>query len=131
MLEAVTLLIAARLLVARVPLARWRRSLGAHAPIVAPTPGTWLPGNLTARRLAWAVDRAASSLPGRTLCLPRAMALQWMLRRRGLGGTLVIGVHPQRRRGGLDDLHAWVARNGEILIGSIDPMPSPIYAARV
>jgi len=111
-IEAGVLIVLARVLVACLPLRVWRGSLGriwqadagaghAHtAPLVI--------------ACAHAVARAACRMPA-SLCLPRAMALQWMLRRRGLAGELVLGVKPGQR-GGLDDLHAWVEMDGAILL---------------
>lgn len=113
--EAVTLLIAARLLVAGLRLRWWRRLLG---PVT-----TAAPGRLASdqdRLLAKAVERASQRLPGQSKCLPRAVALHWMLRRRHRPGQLVIAVLPGVQRGGLDDLHAWVACGDEILIGALD-----------
>ena len=129
-LEAMILLLVARTLVARVPLRRWRASLGRR---VTPQPGSTarpLDANLPARRLAGAVERGAARLPGDSLCLPRAMALHWLLARRGLGGVLHLGVRPGDRRGRLDDLHAWVTREGEVLIGASDEPHHVVFAAR-
>ena len=128
-LEAMAWLVLARLLIARVGFGRWRGWLGTP---VAPEPGDVrlrLDANLAGRRLARAVARATRRLPGNSLCLPRAMALQWMLRRRALGGVLHIGVLPGRARGGLDDLHAWVARLGEVLIGGDARPHRTLFAA--
>ena len=129
--EAIALLVVARLLVAKVGLARWRSSLGRPSRPEAGDPSLRLPANLVPRRLARAVERAARRLPGENLCLAQAMALQWMLRRRRLGGMLVIGVRPALSRGGLDDLHAWVVRQGEVLIGATAEPHHPIFAAGV
>jgi hypothetical protein len=129
-LEAMALLVFARVLIARVPFGRWRSTLGQS---VAPSPHDarlQLAANLPGRRLARAVDRAAGRLPGESLCLPRAMALHWMLSRRGLGGILHIGVRPGQARGGLHDLHAWVVRQGEVLIGRSDEMHHSIVATK-
>ncbi|MET0179005.1 MAG: lasso peptide biosynthesis B2 protein [Novosphingobium sp.] len=131
-LEAMAWLILARALVARVPFARWRARLGTPDATSGLGPGEAGPRlavNLPARRLARAVDRAAGRVPGTTKCLPRAMALQWMLARRGLGGSLHLGVSPGDRRGGLDDLHAWVSRGGEVLIGGTASAYAVIYVA--
>ncbi|MCA1662351.1 MAG: lasso peptide biosynthesis B2 protein [Novosphingobium sp.] len=84
--------------------------------------------DLPARRLARAVGRAASRLPGETRCLEQAVALAWMLRRRAMGSAVVFGVHPETRRGDLGDLHAWVVRGREILIGLGDGDHRPIAA---
>ena len=127
-LEAMAWLVLARLLIAQVPFGRWRPWLGAP---VAPLVGDLrlhLDANLAQRRLARAVERAAGRLPGETRCLARAMALHWMLRRQTMGGVLHIGVLPGSDRGGLDDLHAWVTRLGEILIGASDQPHRALFA---
>lgn len=119
--DAIAALVAARLIVATVPLARWHRALGRRidGPNLPqlPNDGERLTGNLAARRLARAVERGAARLPGETRCLARALALHAMLRRRRMGDTLLIGVRPRTERGSIDDLHAWVLREGEVLIG--------------
>ncbi len=119
--EAITALIFARLIVAKVPLAKWRSTLGRridgpHLPDPSQDAEP-LPANLAARRLARAVGRGAARLPGETRCLARALALHAMLRRRRIGAILLIGVRLRAERGGLDDLHAWILRGGEVLIG--------------
>jgi hypothetical protein len=129
-LEAMLWLLAARVLVALVPLARWRRTLGRPVPPErAGSTGGGSSPDLRACQLAKAVQRAALRLPGQSLCLPQAMALQWMLRVRGIGATLLIGVLPGSRSGGIDDLHAWVVRHGELLIGQTAEIHVPIYSA--
>lgn len=127
--EAMAWLILARMLIARVPFGRWRRWLG--TPVVPPTddPRLHLDANLAQRRLARAVERAAGRVPGESRCLARAMALHWMLRRRAIGGVLHIGVLAGSERGSLDDLHAWVTRSGEVLIGASDQPHRALFAA--
>ena len=118
--EALALLIVAQYLVAYVRFARWRRWLGEPCPPAVTEveqPGAIPP---CAHRAARAVDRAALRLPGDSKCLPRAMALLWMLRRRRLSGQLRLGVLAGCRRGGIDDLHAWVTFRGTTLIGHSD-----------
>lgn len=130
-LEAILWLALARALVLMVPFGRWRRWLGRPVP---PAPIEVVVGpneNGRARRLARGVEHAAARLPGESRCLAQAMALQWMLRRRRLGGILVMGVKPGARRGGLDDLHAWVVREGEVLIGGGDQPHRALYAAAI
>ena len=127
--EAMAYLLLARALVAWVPLAKWRSSLGAPSATSAADAFSLGEGNRVPRRLARAVLRATARLPGQSLCLPQAIALQWLLHRRGLGGVLVIGVRPGTARGGIDDLHAWIVRQGETLIGQSDQPHHPIYTA--
>jgi hypothetical protein len=43
------------------------------------------------RRVQWAIAEASDLLPGETVCFPRAMAAQMMLRRRGIQTTLYYG----------------------------------------
>lgn len=119
--EAACLLIAARLLIRFIPMAHWRGTLGQpQSGDAAVQAGD----DKAAEVLAFAVIRAARFLPLPFLCLPRAMALQWMLRRRGIGSILVMGT-----TGGRIDqlaLHAWVERNGRILIGEDEQAHVPV-----
>lgn len=122
--EAAVLLTLSRLLVDFVRFGRWRGVLGRVVPAGLTNrsaDGRDAPDQRD-RYLSRVVDRAASRLPFACRCLPRAMALHAMLTRRGKRTTLVIGVLPGPRRGHLDDLHAWVELNGEVLIG-ISPEP--------
>lgn len=128
-LEAMVWLIMARLMIARVPFGRWRGWLGVPIAAEAGDPSLRLDKNLVRRRLSRAVVRAAARLPGSSRCLPQAMALQWMLRRRGLGGAIHLGVLPGDKRGGLDDLHAWVTHADEVLVGASDELHCPLFGA--
>lgn len=117
-LEAMSLLVQARLLVALRPLSSWRRRLGTL--VNEPSHGTG--ANWGSRYFARAVERAAGRLPFETKCLPRAIALHLMLERRGAESQLVMAVLPGAARGKFDDLHAWVEAGGEVLIGA-SPLP--------
>ena len=110
-------LLAARFLVRFVRFRHWRGLLGRISA-----------GTERGQQLATAswhdhycarvVERAAQHLPFEMLCLPRAMALKWMLGRRRRPAELVLAVLPGEKRGGnLDDLHAWVSVGDTILIG--------------
>lgn len=112
-LEAMALLCGARLLIGFVPFRRWRGALG-WAGAEAANAGALLPA-----MLARHVERAASRLPFETKCLPRAMALSWMLRRRGIGHAIVLAARPASRRDAGDDLHSWVEKGGFTLIGEL------------
>ena len=126
--EAVVLLGIARVLVTAVAFRRWRATLGKPVPAEPGNPALQLERNRDARRLARAVIRAARRLPGESRCLPQAMALAWMLGRRGFACTVVLGVLPGRRRGEIDDLHAWVICGGEIVIGQSGDDHRPLIA---
>jgi hypothetical protein len=101
----------AQLLVSWIPFNRWRDTLG-----YAGRPNPPLD---RARQLAADVEWAAKRLPFATRCLPRAMALSWMLRRRTMRHTLVIAVRPSELRPSADAMHAWVEIAGERLIGDL------------
>lgn len=79
--------------------------------------------------MAGDVEWAAGRLPLPTKCLPRAMALSWMLRRRRIGHAVVIAVRPSQLRQSPDALHAWVEVEGEKILGDL---PGPwIETARL
>lgn len=67
------------------------------------------------RRVVWAIN-SASRLLG-TTCLPRALAAQSLLSRRGVQSELRIGV--ARRPGAALEAHAWIEREGTIVIGRL------------
>lgn len=121
--EAMARLAVASLLIRLLPLRWWRRWLGGTAPPPADRAG---PASAAALFLAQSVKRGAARLPLDTKCLPRAIALHTMLRRRGLPSRLVIAVLDPRRRGTVDDLHAWVESAGEILIGETEAPFHPV-----
>lgn len=116
--EAALYLLTAWLLIAILRFGRWRKLLG---PLVT-TPSAQRRATTAPRpedrRLALAVERACGRLaPIRFKCLPRAMAVHWMMRRRGRPCMLVLAILGAQARGTLDDLHAWAERDGAILIG--------------
>lgn len=117
--EAAVLLLLAQALIRWVPLRWWRGSLGRPGAAVL-AHETKFPG--TAPQIEYDVRRAVYSacarLPVKLVCLPRAIAVQWMLRRRGLGSSLVIGVLPgTESKDGRHAFHAWVEREGRVLVG--------------
>jgi len=78
--------------------------------------------------VAAAVISAVRHLPFECLCLPQAMAVQWMLRRRRVPARLLIGVDPAGSRASRHALHAWT-RVGEVtVIGEQDRVHSPLLA---
>jgi Transglutaminase-like superfamily len=112
--QAMALLLLARMLVALVPFARWRGRLG-----LAGEAGS---GQLEmARLLASHISRGAARLGLPLKCLPRAMALSWLLRRRGIAHRLAIAARPQAERETAPDaLHAWVECSGETVLGELE-----------
>lgn len=96
--------------------AKWRRPIGSlvgNACTASEEPG---PDLAEAIRVGWAVSRAARYGFFRPRCLVQALAIQRMLRRRGLNpGELRIGV---RLADGRMVAHAWVEL-GEEIIGDV------------
>ncbi len=83
----------------------WLDWLGTQA-----TPHRASPGEMaTAERLAQLAAIAGRRGPVATTCLRQALAVQWMLRRRGLSPELRFGVD---RIGETPDMHAWVELEG-------------------
>lgn len=107
--------------------ARWRRLTrreGEFVSLESATEAVGPPGivddgaadSVTAEALASAVERAATYGILKPTCLERAVALQKLLRRRGVdGGRVRVGV---RWEGGEFYAHAWVELNGVILADS-------------
>ncbi len=104
----------AKLIVATMPFASWRDTLGGKVDAA-----TNINSKEEARRFAAHVEWAARQLPFSTKCLPRAMALSWILRSRNIGHYLVFAVRPVEQRGSDDDLHAWLEIGNERIIGDI------------
>jgi hypothetical protein len=121
------LLCVAQVLVKLVPLRYWRDTLGQVAPgQVVPVGSVAEDGGAagSARRIAVHVERGAARLPFVPKCLPRAMALCWLLRRAGIGYVLKIAARPAASRpadppGDNDMLHAWVESGNATVIGAL------------
>lgn len=110
--EAMAGLAAARAVIAFAPLERWHGHLGLA--------GAASEAELAeAQRLARHVDRAAGRLPFASKCLPRAIALSRMLRRRRISHRMMLAARPVETRTGNDDLHAWVEVGKTIVIGNL------------
>ena len=67
------------------------------------------------KEIAWAIERAARLLPGKTVCFPRGLTAQTMLRRRGVSTTLYYGAATLPDRGLTG--HVWVQDGPTGVIG--------------
>jgi len=67
------------------------------------------------RRIERSVERAAARVPWRTVCLQKGLALQWMLRRRGIDARLHYGIG--KDEAGAMCAHVWVSAGQTMLIG--------------
>ena len=116
-LEAMLFLLLGRLLVKHAPMRRWRRWLFmGEEPASAGERLRRAPNRRLSRRAARIVRRVARHAPFSAVCLPQAMALQWMLRRRGVESRLVLGARRRAHCAGLD-FHAWLTVGGKCVIG--------------
>ena len=106
------------MLIALVPFRYWRKGLGSVSARNNSAQNEGVPE--LALRIAQAVNRGARYLPLSSVCLPRAMAVQWMCARRGYSTELVFGVQPGGRADGQAALHAWVEYGGVTFIGQDD-----------
>lgn len=128
--RAVAFLAVARFLVRVVPLHVWRGSLGQltssspdQARIVDYPEVTFDEAQLVVLRkglmLGRCVERASKMLPGKSRCLPQAVALQWLMRISRIPSRIVIAFHI-KDRSGEHAYHAWAEHRGEMLIGHCD-----------
>ena len=78
-------------------------------PLSCGRPAPWLP----VERLARATRRVVPLVPGDSRCLVQSLTLAALLARRGVHGTVVIGVQPG---GDVLDAHAWVEVDGRPLL---------------
>ena len=67
------------------------------------------------RGVLWSVNALAAVL--NATCLPCALAVHTLLGRRGIVSDLQIGI--SRRPGSPLEAHAWVERNGAVIIGEL------------
>ncbi len=118
--EAVACLLGARLALNLVPFPRLAGWLGTFVPPTDPralreTAEAPARAALIARETGWAVTRAARHVPFRAVCLPQAMAAQFMLRRRGVSSIMRFGAG----RGAEKplDAHAWLDAAGVEVTG--------------
>lgn len=78
------------------------------------------------RRMQWWINEAAWFLPGETVCLPRAIAAQEILRRFGIGTTLYYGAATLPERG--LTAHVWLQDGSEVIVGHYDGQDYHILA---
>lgn len=111
MLEALVLVLVARVLRAWVPMRRWSRVLGPTQPPTANARPDAPEG--TEAAVAAAVASATRKAGGN--CLEQAFAASLMLRLRGERGVVVIGLD---RADPASAPHAWlVGRSGRVVVG--------------
>ena len=111
--EALFALALARIAMACLPFRRIAAWLG--------TPGNETPTDATYRQICladqigWAVGSVARRVPWDARCLAQALAATWMLRRRGLEGTVSFGADRGESRQLL--AHAWLRFGPRVVTG--------------
>jgi hypothetical protein len=106
--EAVTVLIMARLAVRFVPsrlLLVWTARPPRRIRRFSGHEADWV---------SWAVETAGAKPWVKAVCLPRALAAQTMLRRRGIESQLCLGV---ARKGETLITHAWIEIGQNVIVG--------------
>lgn len=71
---------------------------------------------MIARRLGNAVDRTLQVLPTDARCLSQSLVVLWLLGKRGIPATLVIGTQSEPRF----QAHAWVEHGGRPVLPPLD-----------
>jgi transglutaminase-like putative cysteine protease len=111
--EALFALAIARIVMACVPfkrIASWLGKPGAETPATATPEETH-----TAEAIGWAVGVLGRRVPWDGRCLAQALAATSMLRRRGLEGTVTLGV--REGKSASFDAHAWLRMGSCIVTG--------------
>jgi hypothetical protein len=116
LLEAFLFLGVARLLVLIAPFRFLSRTIGKHMAESASSADSHTAR--TANLVGQAVRTAAANTPWQSVCLPQAMAGQWMLKRRNIPGTLYLGVKKSPESPEKLAAHAWLRCGGLILTGA-------------
>lgn len=110
--EAAVTLAAVKVMLLAVPFDRWRHLLENPPENVAPQTPT-----AVSKEVARAVSLLSRYSAGSLTCLPQALAVRSMMRRRGLHCQLRVGVARARDAG--IRAHAWVVYDGEVIIGRL------------
>lgn len=120
LMEAAWWLALAWLLVRALPFRFWSHWLGEPAPGEAnPTSAG---SNARAGDTCWAVIAINTRLGGRFTCLMLAMAAHWMLSRRRISSSLVLGTLTEQdadKRLAIK-AHAWLRVGGQVVLGNHD-----------
>jgi hypothetical protein len=78
-----------------------------------------------ASRVGAMVEHVARATWWRSVCLEKALAGKWMLRRRGISSTMYVGM---ARRDGEFVAHAWLVGEGQTVTGGSKIVYAPLAA---
>ena len=126
-LESVAMLAAARLLVVTGREKNLVSRLGGAEPVREPE----LTSGGSTEGVAWQigsmVERVAPHTWWRSMCLEKALAGKWMLRRRGIPSTMYVGM---AKEGDRFIAHAWLVGEGRTLTGAATKVYATLAAFR-
>lgn len=115
--EAAVFLMSAVFLTKFVRLSYWRSKLGQLGNEErADQSADHAADHVQAAKVSKYVRRAARHMPFNAVCLPRALATCWMLKRRGISSELFIGARGSTNNG--IDLHAWLTVGTKCVMGA-------------
>ena len=130
--ESLAMLAAARVLVKSTPQHRLVSRIGgsritrAEVPVAAGSKLS-VSSKSAGSRVGASVERVARFTWWRSMCLEKALAGKWMLRRRGVASTMYVGM---ARRGSEFVAHAWLVGEGQTLTGAGNVSYAPLAAFR-
>ena len=113
-LEAAMLLAMVRLGIVGARVSALRHALDRWVRRSARMPSKAAPRDVS--RVAWSVAAVSRRLPFRSTCLVESLAVDAMLRRRGVPCEIRFGVRPPE--GGTLSAHAWVEHDGAVVFGA-------------
>jgi hypothetical protein len=134
--ESLAMLAAARVLVRTTPQSKLVSRFGGSRIAAAEAPGTARSDarasskSIVSRvgsRVGASVEHVARFTWWRSMCLEKALAGKWMLRRRGIASTMYVGM---ARKGSEFIAHAWLVGEGQTLTGAGNLSYAPLAAFR-
>jgi hypothetical protein len=139
--ESLAMLAAARVLVKATPRHRLVSRIGGSRVTMAEAPdaagsersagsksaSSKSIGSRVGSRVGASVEHVARLTWWRSMCLEKALAGKWMLRRRGIASTMYVGM---ARKGSEFVAHAWLVGEGQTLTGAGNISYAPLAAFR-
>lgn len=101
-------------------IARWLGTAGAESPREVSERE-----RRAAEEVGWAVGVLGRRVPWDGRCLAQALAATWMLRRRGVEGTVSFGARRGQRAG--FDAHAWLRVGSSVVTGGPDHQSFQVF----
>jgi hypothetical protein len=112
--EAACAAVLIRLGISAMRFTAFRKTLDRAVRVLTRGPTAMTPDEI--RRIAWSVGAVTQRLPFSSTCLVQSLAVDAMLRRRGVPSAICLGVQPPD--GGTLAAHAWVEHDGQVVFGA-------------